>query len=160
MDVVLVKMAGIEVAEAPVVLKTTLGSCVGVVLHDGRRSVGGLAHVMLPRMGGRDTSVGKYADTAIPALVERLRGRGSRREDLKAFLAGGADMFRQATDGTIATIGAKNVEAVKQILGDLRIPIAFEDTGGDQGRTVVFDSAGAALAVRKLERITLGRAQG
>ena len=160
MEVMLVKMAGIEVAEPPVVLKTTLGSCVGVVLHDGRRSVGGLAHVMLPRMTGRDTAVGKYADTAIPALVERLRARGSRREDLKAFLAGGANMFRQSLDGAIATIGAKNVEAVKRILDDLRIPIAFEDTGGDQGRTVVFDSARAAINVKKLERITLGRNQG
>jgi chemotaxis protein CheD len=81
-----------------------------------------------------------------------MRDAGSRTEDLKALIAGGANMFRLAVDGAIATIGAKNVEAVKHILGELRIPIAFEDTGGDQGRTLIFDAA-AGITVRKLERI-------
>lgn len=157
MEVRLIRMAGIEVAEAPVLLKTTLGSCVGVVLHDRGRSVGGLAHVMLPRRLGQDRSVGKYADTAVPALVERMRRFGSERRDLSAFLAGGANMFRQAADGAIATIGAHNIEAVRQILADLRIPIAFEDIGGTQGRTVIFDSARGALDVRKLQQIEVRR---
>lgn len=149
----LVKMAEIEVAESSAMLKTTLGSCVGIVLHDSRRLVGGLAHVVLPQRVGGDASVGKYADTAIPALVERLRQRGSRLQDLRAFVAGGASMFPQANDRAIATIGQKNIEAARRILADLAIPIAFEDTGGEQGRTMVFDNSSAAVEVKKLQRI-------
>ncbi len=149
----LVKMAEIQLAESPAMLKTTLGSCVGIVLHDERRLVGGLAHVVLPQRTGSDTSVGKYADTAIPALVERLRQHGSRPRDLRAFVAGGASMFPQATDGAIVSIGQKNVDAAKRILTDLAIPIAFEDTGGDQGRTMVFDNATGTIDVKKLDRI-------
>jgi chemotaxis protein CheD len=157
MEVVNVKMAEIQVARAPALLKTTLGSCVGVVLHDVRKNTGGLAHVMLPRRSSRDESVGKYADTAIPALLDLLRAAGSRQQDLTALIAGGANMFRMAMDGAIATIGAKNVEAVKSILAELRIPITFEDTGGDQGRTVVFDTATVGMTVKKLERIAVRR---
>jgi chemotaxis protein CheD len=156
MEIRHVKMAEIVVVQAPVLLKTTLGSCVGVVVHDRRRSLGGLAHVMLPRKLSRDDTAGKYADTAIPALLGCMRQRGSRTEDLTAFLAGGANMFRQCVDGEIATIGAKNVEAVKKILADLHIPITFEDTGGDHGRTVVFDSAAAAFEVRRLQQAVFG----
>jgi chemotaxis protein CheD len=146
-------MAEIELAERAAVLKTTLGSCVGVVLHDGRRGVGGMAHVVLPQRTGTDEAVGKYADTAIPALLERLCREGSRPQDVRAFVAGGASMFPRASDRVIATIGEKNVEAARRILTDLAIPIAFEDTGGEQGRTVLFDNATATIEVKKLERI-------
>lgn len=147
----LVRMAEIELAESPAMLKTTLGSCVGIVLHDARRLVGGLAHVVLPQRMGSDASVGKYADTAIPELLERLCRCGSRPQDLRAFLAGGASMFPQASDRAVATIGQMNVDAVKRILRELAIPIAYEDTGGEQGRTIVFDNATATVEVTKLQ---------
>ncbi len=153
MEVQIVKMAEIQVVRSPVLLKTTLGSCVGVVLHDRRAHLGGLAHVMLPSRCGRDDAPGKYADTAVPALLRRMHELGSRQGDLTAFLAGGADMFSQCTDGVIATIGQQNVQAVRKILSDLRIPISCEDTGGDHGRTVVFDCASAAFNVKRLQKI-------
>jgi chemotaxis protein CheD len=151
MEVRRVKMAQIEVAEVPVVLKTTLGSCVGVVLHDGRARICGLAHVVLPRSEGRDDSPGKYADTAIPALLEGMGRLGSRRQHVTAFLAGGAAMFRGSADGAIATIGDQNVQAVRRILADLRIPISAEDTGGGHGRTIAFDASTASFDVTRLE---------
>ena len=41
---------------------------------------------------------------------------------------------------TISTVGDKNIQAAKHVLGELGIPIVFEETGGDQGRTVLFDN--------------------
>jgi chemotaxis protein CheD len=124
-----------------------------VILHDARKNISGLAHFMLPEKIRKDEALGKYADTAIPVLFSRLVNRGSSRENLKAYLTGGADMFRYSTDLKIATIGQRNVEAAKRILGDLEIPIVYDDTGGEQGRTVLFDNHGGEIQVKTLEKI-------
>ena len=76
-----VKMAEISVIKnnggsVPSNLKTTLGSCVGVILTDRKSGVHGLAHIMLPEMLKRDPAVGKYADTAIPALLGEMKKKG------------------------------------------------------------------------------------
>lgn len=151
MDVVIVQMARIGFAERGVKLKTTLGSCVGVVLHDRLRSRSGMAHIMLPERLREDEAASKYADTAIPALLAQLEERGSRRGDLCAYVAGGATMFRASLDRRITTIGERNLAAVHAILGGLGIPIEREDTGGERGRTVVFDSETGGMEVRTLQ---------
>jgi chemotaxis protein CheD len=153
MDMVLVQMAQIRMAEPGSRLKTTLGSCVGVILHDRVRRLSGLAHIMLPERLRDDDSIGKYADTAIPTLLAQLEQLGSRRRDLRAYLAGGANMFQSSQDRRIATVGEKNLAAVRQILGNLGIPIQHEHTGGEQGRTVVFDGHAGELQVKTLQRI-------
>jgi len=156
-DVVLVQMAEMAVTDGGTRLKTTLGSCVGVVLHDRVRSIGGLAHIMLPERLRDDESIGKYADTAIPSLLSQLERKGSRRKDIRAILAGGANMFQASEDRRIATVGEKNLAAVRQILNGLGIPIHLEHVGGEQGRTIVFDSCTGELEVRILQRIAWRR---
>jgi len=114
-----------------------LGSCVGVVLHDEEKKIGGLAHVMLPQSsvkpGERE---GKYADTAVKVLLDELMARGSKTGSLKAKLAGGASMF-QNFSGNL-NIGERNVEALRIILKEKSIPIIREDIGGTVGRTVTY----------------------
>ena len=85
-----VKMAEISVIDnnggsSPLKLKTTLGSCVGVILTDKKSDVHGLAHIMLPEMLRRDASLGKYADTAIPALLTEMTEKGAKKKDIRAF---------------------------------------------------------------------------
>ena len=67
------------VAAAPAKVRTLLGSCVGVVLYDRAAKLGGLAHIVLPSARGAVDHPGKYADTAIPALIadfdRRLGGK-------------------------------------------------------------------------------------
>ena len=148
--VLLIKMAEMAVEENSNLLKTTLGSCVGVILHEENRNISGMAHIMLPERFRRDLSVGKYADTAIPALLSRVLNRGGKKENLRAYLTGGANMFKASTDTKIATVGDKNIQAAKRILNDLGIPIVFEETGGDRGRTVVFDNHTGEIQVKTL----------
>jgi chemotaxis protein CheD len=150
---VTVKMAEMNVVNDSSRLKTILGSCVGIILRDPDRGVSGLAHVMLPARHRDDGATGKYADTAIPELLARLTGGGSRRSSLQAFLIGGAQMFPMG-NAQLASIGDQNVEAAKRILGASKIPIVFEDTGGKAGRTVLFDNATGELSVKTLQAIT------
>lgn len=151
--VLVVKMAELAVVENSRLLKTTLGSCVGVILHDAQKSIGGLAHIMLPQQLGRDASVGKYAETAIPALLSRVLKRGGSRKDVRAYLVGGANMFKFSSDKKITTVGEKNIESTKQILQELGIPVAFEDTGGEHGKTVLFDNHTGEITVKTLSNI-------
>ena len=77
-EIVSVPMGRWAVAAAPSQIRTLLGSCVGVVLHDRAARIGGVAHIVLPDSRGAADHPGKYADTAIPALIadlDRLRGR-------------------------------------------------------------------------------------
>mgnify|MGYP000926868417 CR=1 FL=1 len=114
-----------------------LGSCIGLVIHDEVKKIGGLAHVMLPKSSGKPNErAGKYADTAVEVLVQELKQKGSNINNLKAKLAGGASMF-QNFSGNL-NIGERNAEALKEILKQRSIPIVREDIGGTIGRTVTY----------------------
>jgi len=149
-EAVTVNMGAIEVVTDGRNLKTILGSCVGVIFRDKDRQVSGLAHIMLPERRRSDGVEGKYADTAIPALLSRLEASGCRIGALEALLIGGAQMFA-SENTTIGTIGDQNVDAVRRILDQLKIPIIYEDTGGRAGRTVVFESSSGKVTVKTLQ---------
>jgi chemotaxis protein CheD len=154
-----IKMAEIAVVENSKLLKTTLGSCVGIVLHDDKKKISGLAHILLPEPMRRDRSVGKYAETAIPALYKRVVNRGGSKKNIRAYIAGGANMFKWSSDKGIASVGERNVAAVKRILGEMNITIVFDDTGGNRGRTMMFDNTSGEVQVKTLaqpERIGSG----
>jgi chemotaxis protein CheD len=145
-----IKMAEMAVVENSKLLKTTLGSCVGIVLHDEKKKISGLAHILLPEPIRKDRSVGKYAETAIPALFRRVVNRGGSKENIRAYIAGGANMFKWSNDKKIASVGEKNVAAVKRILGEMNIAVVFDETGGNNGRTMLFDNTSGEVQVKTL----------
>ncbi|MGA2975264.1 MAG: chemotaxis protein CheD [Spirochaetia bacterium] len=149
-ETVNVKMAEMDVVADGRSLKTILGSCVGVILRDPERCVSGLAHIMLPEHRRGDAATGKYADSAIPALLARMLRSGGRAGSLQALIIGGAEMFPMGNE-RIAAIGDLNVEAARKALKESRIPIVFEETGGRAGRAVVFDNATGTVSVKTLQ---------
>jgi chemotaxis protein CheD len=150
-EVVSVAIGQWAVAAAPTRIRTLLGSCVGVVLLDRAAGLGGLAHIVLPWARGAVDHPGKYADTAIPAVIadfERRLGTRSRPR-LTAKLAGGASMFQVSPDPDSAlNIGRRNQEAIEQILADLRIPVMARDLGGTSGRRLTLDTASGMVAIK------------
>lgn len=154
--VIRVGIADLNVVHAPDQIMTSgLGSCVGVVIYDCEKKVAGLSHVLLP-----DSSVAKksniklykYADTAIPILIDKLISIGARKSALKAKMAGGAQMFQFPDASSVMRIGPRNVEAVQDQLNQFRIPIEASDVGGNLGRTIVFDPETCSLKVRKVNK--------
>lgn len=137
-----VAIGEIGVARGAGVLRTFLGSCVGVSLHDRRHRVGALAHVVLPDSQGNRGSPGRFADTAIPEMIRLIREAvGGQRLGLEAKLVGGAKMFAFQTG---VPIGEQNRQAVERILAAHGIPILGSACGGSQGRrmTVVVATGG------------------
>ena len=86
-----VGISDLNVAKAPDVLVTyALGSCVGICLYDSFTRVAGLSHIMLPSSTlSRDKSQpARYADTAIPLLIQRMVAAGANKSRLRAKICG------------------------------------------------------------------------
>jgi len=125
-----------------------LGSCVGLVLADKRRSIVGLAHVMLPVATTDDGPGAKFADRAVPLLADHVRRLGAARLD--AVLVGGAQMFSFGGKAEGQNIGARNEAAVRDELRRMGIPVLASACGGDKGRTVRVHVDGARVSVREV----------
>ena len=113
-----------------------LGSCIGLALVDAQAGVAGLAHVMLPAAPGPDVEqAGKYADLAVPALLDDVLGLGALKSRLQAALVGGAQMFSFG-GGSGQDIGGRNEQAVREQLERARIAVHATATGGGKGRSM------------------------
>ena len=129
-----------------------LGSCVGIGLYDADSKVAGLAHIMLPdsTQFRNVTQPLKFADLAIPILIEKMVSKGCKRKNIVAKIAGGASMFNFSDKNMISDIGKRNTEAVKQSLKSHEIPIVAEETGGNKGRTMILESEDGAVTIKSI----------
>ncbi len=133
-----VAIADYKIAKKPDILRTVLGSCIGICLFDEEASIGGLAHIMLPDKTAEAVNLKKYAETAIPMMIEDMTREGAEVKKMKAKIIGGATMFKMASNSFIGSIGINNINRVREVLEENGIPIIAEDVGGDYGRTVDF----------------------
>ncbi|RQG99680.1 chemotaxis protein CheD [Natrarchaeobius oligotrophus] len=146
-----VGISELAVSEGDDTLKSYgLGSCLAIALYDPDSEIGGLAHAMLPdgdaAEHNSDRKPGKYADTAIRALLRRMVERGASYTDVEAKIAGGSDMFEFDSFGD--GVGKRNVDAAKAELEKLGVPLIGEDVGGAHGRTVEFTPGTGRLVVK------------
>lgn len=141
----------LNTAKSPIPLITIgLGSCVGIAIYDSVTKIGGLAHIMLPDSSqfSNVTNKMKFADLAIPMLIEKLLRMGCSKRNLKAKIAGGAAMFNFSDQKMTMNIGERNVNAVKETLKKQNITILSEDTGGNKGRTIKLCTESGKLTVK------------
>jgi chemotaxis protein CheD len=122
-----------------------LGSCIGLAVVDRTAGVAGLAHIVLPESNDRVDQVGKFADTAVPALIAKLRKAGAVERRFETAIAGGARMFEMSSG---LDIGARNEAAVRAALAKERIQIKAAQTGGNTGRTVKIAVGDLLVTVR------------
>ena len=107
----------------PQQMKAIVGSCIALALHHPRLKKGVMAHIVLPNSAGRPGTPGKFADTAVPRMLELFKELGVPAHGLTAKLAGGANMF--GSSGPLQ-IGDANVEAVAQALRTAGIRITAQ----------------------------------
>ncbi|HLT17890.1 MAG TPA: chemotaxis protein CheD [Thermomicrobiales bacterium] len=116
-----------------------LGSCVGVAIWAPTKTLGALAHVILPTAGPnmrRDENRLKYAEFAVPAMIEELLRRGATPAELVVRIAGGAQMLRDVAASEVFNIGARNIQQVRHEIARAGLKIAGEHVLGYQGRTM------------------------
>ena len=122
-----------------------LGSCIGLALVDRSAGVAGLAHIVLPESTETDREPGKFADLAVPALIDRVVRAGASPRRLEAVLAGGARMFELGE----LDIGARNEEAVRAGLAASGVSIRAAETGGSRGRTMRVEVGNCTVTVKQ-----------
>ncbi|NOY41847.1 MAG: chemotaxis protein CheD [Planctomycetes bacterium] len=142
-----VGMSQVVMLEEGELAKSVLGSCIGLVLYHERRKIAAVCHIVLPESLDRPGPPGKFADTAIPHMLELLVKQGGNRAGLIAKLAGGSNMF--GSNGPLQ-IGEANYNMVKDLLEELGIPLVGKHIGGEKGRRILFDSQTGELKVEMM----------
>ncbi|MBF0095500.1 MAG: chemotaxis protein CheD, partial [Alphaproteobacteria bacterium] len=98
----------------PRLITTILGSCVAVCLWDKSLRFGGMNHFLLPSWEHQGEPSLRYGNVAVEALVREMLDLGSRMEDLRAKVFGGANVL--PTSGDNPTIGTRNIEmAIREL---------------------------------------------
>jgi chemotaxis protein CheD len=144
-------------ARGPAILRTILGSCVGVTFWSARLGAGALCHGVLPRCP-RDWPAGfslaegcRYVDFSIRHLARQFDALGARRQDLEVKLFGGADVL--AVTGTRPgrpTVGAQNCKAAEQVLAEEGFTVSASDVGGTRGRRIHFHTGTGEVLLHRL----------
>ncbi len=125
-----------------------LGSCVAIILFAPSERTVGLAHCMLPTREGDEVPASKFADAAVPVLIELLARAGAAPR--AAALVGGASMFPGVPTEFMREIAGRNVDTARQALAAASIPVRVEDVGGHVGRSVIVDPVTQRIMVRTI----------
>ena len=125
-----------------------LGSCVAVSAWDPIKKQGAMAHVVLPECTPGREPTAKFADVAVPELIEILKKMGAVPNRLEIKLVGGAHMTPASAPGIpVMRIGDRNIAAVRAQLEKLGLKAKAENLGGNKGRTVRLDVESGRVTV-------------
>jgi chemotaxis protein CheD len=143
----------VQLVREPSLLKTILGSCVGVTFRCARLQLGALCHGIMPSCppatGGEEGY--RYVDFAIRDLIRRFEILGARRSEIEVKVFGGGDVMAiLATSSTRRTVGAQNCQRAKDVLREEGLKILAFDIGGPEGRVIEFDTSNGEVLVRML----------
>lgn len=150
-----IKIGEVYSSSDPVVIETTLGSCVSVCLFDPVRKSGGMNHILLPGRAtqGDFTMASRYGINAMEILINSLMKLGASRRKLVAKVFGGAKMFNQIENDF--SPGLRNVQFILEFLDVERIPVVASDVGGEKARKIFFASNTGEVYLKRLSSILL-----
>lgn len=155
-EIIKVGMAELKIARAPGKLAALgLGSCVAICVYDPEVKVGGIVHVMLPlsSMATDNQNRAKFADTALPFLLEEMEKNGVKRERLDLKLVGGAEMFTHEIKNERLKIGERNLQVIEDSCQKLGLKISDRCVGSNTGKSVTMDLESGMVQVKTLNGI-------
>jgi len=144
-----------KVDRSPTRIHTVLGSCVGVIIYEPDKKIGGLAHIYLPNSSDykNSTSLGitgercNFADLLIPRMIDDLLAMEACYAKLLAYLTGGAYMLKVSYSPDF-DIGKKNLAAAREILKSRNIHARELSIGGPTGQSVYFNLFDGGIDVK------------
>lgn len=144
-------IGGVHASDEPIVIKTLLGSCVAVCLHDPVRRVGGMNHFLLPsgRAQGGEPDATWFGMHAMDRLITALMKAGGDRRQLVAKVFGGAHVLHDLADSP-RSVARQNSAFAREFLLLENIPLKVWDVGGTSPREVHFHPHSGKAFVRRL----------
>jgi len=147
----------VHFARTPSIIRTILGSCVGVTFWSARLGAGALCHALLPRSpvhppGGLNPAAGRrYVDFAIRDLARQFDQLGAARAQVTVKLFGGADVLPLSGVNPLRpTVGRQNCEAATEVLRAEGFQVAASSLGGTCGRSIEFNTSNGEVRLRWL----------
>jgi len=139
---------------------SSIGTGVVVVVYDARNLVGGVACVSMPESKLSMQSPleelpkdkpAKFADLAIPLLLEEFRALGGDKNISTVRLVGGAQLFNfGGGGGNLLNIGVRNAMAIRTALTKEGFVVEKADTGGNKPRSIRFELSTGNVYVRPI----------
>ena len=144
-------------ARKPAIIRTILGSCVGVTFWSARLRVGALTHSQLPRCP-TNSSVGlslaaghRYVDFSIRDLARQFDELGAHRTEVQVKVFGGADVLLVGDAASAKpTVGRLNCEAAIEVLRAEGLAVIASSLGGTSGLNSRFDTRTGEVLLRRL----------
>ncbi len=147
----------------PTILRTVLGSCVGVAFRVPRLGLGALCHPMLPRCPANRreklsvTAGRRYVDFAIREMAQRLNVMGAQRGEAEVKIFGGGDVLLVGDGASRPTVGELNCEAALRVLEEEAFTVSACSLGGTSGVHIQFDTGTGNVLLRRLDPATMQR---
>ena len=135
-----------HLAREPAILRTLLGSCVGIAFRAPRLGLGALCHPMLPRSPVKQPvplsrSAGRrYVDFAIRDMARQFDSLGARRKEVEVKIFGGGDVLLMSNESTRPTVGRLNIEMAVKVLEEEGFAIMASSLGGRRGINIYFNT--------------------
>ncbi|MEB3205748.1 MAG: chemotaxis protein CheD [Vampirovibrionales bacterium] len=132
-----------------------LASGLLVCLYDPGLPLLGLAHIVLPdstiAADSSEAVAGKYADRAMPLLIQGFEDKSGSLERSVIKLVGGAQLFSfGGGGGNILNIGSRNAIAVRAFLSKYGLAVEKADVGGNKVRTVKIILATGQIMIQQI----------
>jgi chemotaxis protein CheD len=145
----------LQLVTRPAVIRTLLGSCVGITFRHSQLGLAGMCHPMLPsyrtgRPADASPEVGRrYVDFAIREMAGRLEAMGARRQDVEIKLFGGADVLPVHHTSSTPTVGKLNCEAALKTLAEEGFSVLAQSLGGNCDINIQLDSRTGEVLLRR-----------
>jgi chemotaxis protein CheD len=140
----------------PMILRTVLGSCVGITFFVPRLGLAALCHPMLPRCPVKPTvkmqlAAGRrYVDFAIRDLARQFDKLAVNRTEVRVKLFGGGDVLLVSNESSRPTVGRMNCEAALEVLRDEGLQVVASSLGGTSGLQIQFHTETGEVLLRRL----------
>jgi len=139
----------------PTILRTLLGSCVGIAFRVPRLGLGALCHPMLPRCPSKPAialsrAAGRrYVDFAIRDLARQFDALGARREEVEVKIFGGGDVLVMVNDAARPTVGRLNGEVAIKVLAEEGFAVTACSIGGKCGVNIQFNTGTGEVLLKR-----------
>jgi chemotaxis protein CheD len=131
------------------IITYSLGSCIGLVIYDPFVKIGGMLHYMLPDSKiDREKATANpfmFSDTGIPRLFKTAYTFGAKKQRMKIYIAGGAEILDQKG---FFNIGKRNYMALKKMFFKNNVLINNQNIGGNVNRTIRLEIATGNIYIK------------
>lgn len=135
----------------PIIIATTLGSCVAACLYDPVAKVGGMNHFMLPSSIHDPRVSARFGIHAMELLINKVVGLGGHPSRLRAKVFGGAKVITAGESRD--SVGKANSDFVRKYLQSKGIPIEAQQLDSDAPLRLLFKATEGVVYAKQLQKI-------